>query len=71
MSSPSGDEVLTVDTQAGAAVLRSLGWTEERGGRSAGSGTDPGESSEPPRRKPGRPRKNPRPEDEATESTEG
>lgn len=68
MSSPNGDEVLSVDTKAGAAVLRSLGWTEE-GGSSAAPSSD--ESSEPARRKPGRPRKHPRPEDEATESTEG
>lgn len=66
MSSPGGDEVLTVDTQTGAAVLRSLGWTEERG-----TAPSAAEESEPPRRKPGRPRKNPRPDDEATESTGG
>lgn len=67
MSSPNGDEVLTVNSKAGADVLRSLGWSEE--GESSAPRAEPA-TSEQPRRKPGRPRKNPPETAEPSESTE-
>ncbi len=72
MSSPDGSEILTVDSEVGASVLASLGWSmegeakPERRSEPAKPKADPGEAvsdeqeqEQTTKRRPGRPRKNP------------
>lgn len=56
MKSPDGTESVTPPTEEGARVLRALGWT---GGTSRAAKSTSEDTEAPPRRGPGRPRKNP------------